>query len=255
MRIRAKLTLGYLLMVGFVALVGILSLQAGRAVVQAYDGIAEDNLPAIENLEKLRFAALRIVASVSEIALIRSERSIVIERSGAASLDQAEDDEGELLSRGGADFEENLEAHAAVVGQSGSGDVAAAHPEPGAPPAAAGVLDPAALATIRSLQQPGAPNLLHKVIGVYLDSSRHLMERLGTSLVAADGTAVAEAAHALKSSSANVGATALAELCRVLESAGRRSDWSEAGGLLHALRNEYAGVVAALAALQERSAA
>ncbi len=116
------------------------------------------------------------------------------------------------------------------------------------------VLDAAALATIRGLQQPGAPNLLHKIIGVYLASSRHLMERLGTALVAGDSSAVAEAAHALKSSSANIGATAFAELCCGLESAGRRGDLSEAVGLQTAMRSEYAGVVAALDTLQDRSA-
>ena len=125
MRIRAKLTLGYLLMVGFVALVGILSLQAGRSVVRAYDGIAEDNLPAIESLENLRFAGLRVVASVSEMALINSERSVVVERSGAASLDPNVEDEEELISGGGADFEQALQSYAALLSRSGTSDSAA----------------------------------------------------------------------------------------------------------------------------------
>ena len=125
MRIRAKLTLGYLLMVGFVALVGILSLQAGRSVVRAYDGIAEDNLPAIESLENLRFAGLRIVASVSELALVNAERSVVVRRSGVASLDQSEEDEEEFISGGGAAFEQALQGYAALASRSATSDSAA----------------------------------------------------------------------------------------------------------------------------------
>lgn len=134
-------------------------------------------------------------------------------------------------------------------------DGTVAHEAPCAPATPAGVLDPAAVATIRGLQKSGSPNLLHKIIGVYLESSRVLLEQLGTAVVAGDGAAIAGAAHALKSSSANIGATALAEFCRVLESAGLRGDLSEVGGLQAAMRSEYAGVVVALAALQDRSAA
>ena len=132
---------------------------------------------------------------------------------------------------------------------------AGASEEPCTSATPAGVLDPAALATIRALQQPGSPNLLQKIIGVYLDSSRALVEQLGAAFLASESTAIAEAAHALKSSSANIGATALAEICRVIESAGRRGDLSGTRGLQTAMRSEYAGVVAALADLKDRNVA
>jgi HPt (histidine-containing phosphotransfer) domain-containing protein len=58
---------------------------------------------------------------------------------------------------------------------------------------------------------------------------------------------VARAAHALKSASSNVGAMALAALCRRLEAAGREDSLGEVPGLVVALENEYLAVATGLA--------
>ncbi len=56
----------------------------------------------------------------------------------------------------------------------------------------------------------------------------------------------AKAAHALKSSSANVGATHLAELCARLEVAAQSSDFASAEGALASLVEQHEQVTRAL---------
>jgi len=83
------------------------------------------------------------------------------------------------------------------------------------------VLEQGALDAIRALQSDAAPDLLARVIRLYLDSAPDLVGRIRTGLATNDQEAVRIAAHTLKSSSANLGATRLAELCRQLELAAR----------------------------------
>jgi CheY-like chemotaxis protein len=84
-------------------------------------------------------------------------------------------------------------------------------------------LEPEPLAKIRALQRPGAPNLFAKVIGVYLDNSPTLVQRLREAVAQGNSTALREAAHSLKSSNATLGAAQLAALCKELEQRGENS--------------------------------
>jgi len=124
-----------------------------------------------------------------------------------------------------------------------------AHSPAGAP------LDARALETIRRMQQPGTPDLLQKVITLYLDSSAQLVVTLTSAIAAADAAAICRTAHALRSGSANVGAVALAQVCRELEAAGRSGDLAPTADLGHQLVHEYARATAALADERQRSAA
>jgi signal transduction histidine kinase/CheY-like chemotaxis protein/sensor domain CHASE-containing protein len=107
-------------------------------------------------------------------------------------------------------------------------------------------LDPRTLEQIRALQRPGAPDLLGKIILLYLDNSRSLTEKIRAALAAGDANALQEAAHALKSSSGNVGATGLAEIARQLEALGREGNAEAATRLVDPMLQEYARVVSAL---------
>jgi len=109
-----------------------------------------------------------------------------------------------------------------------------------------GPLDTKVLDTIRELQQPDGPDLLEQVVGLYLEASEELKQTLRTAVSKRDAGAVRAAAHALKSSSANVGAMALAELCRRLEDMGRQDDLGDAQALLDALEAGHRDVVSAL---------
>ena len=116
-------------------------------------------------------------------------------------------------------------------------------------------LDSRALETIRQMQQSGTPDLLEKIITLYLDSSAQLLSKLNSAIAAGDVAAISQAAHALRSGSANVGAMALAEVCRELEAAGRSGDLRATTGLGQQLIHEYARATAALADERRRSAA
>jgi CheY-like chemotaxis protein len=110
------------------------------------------------------------------------------------------------------------------------------------------VLDPRALEQIRALQQPGAPDLVATVIALYLDSARKLTEQISSAVAAGDADATRLAAHALKSSSGNVGATGLVEIARQLEALGREKQLDAARPLVSQMADEYQQVVVALKA-------
>jgi signal transduction histidine kinase/DNA-binding response OmpR family regulator/HPt (histidine-containing phosphotransfer) domain-containing protein len=110
----------------------------------------------------------------------------------------------------------------------------------------AAVLDERTLERIRDLHRRGGPNLLGKMAELYLSSSRALIDDARAALASGDASGVAQALHALKSSSGSIGATLLADLCERLEAAGRHSDLDGAESHFEAVVVEHARVVRAL---------
>jgi signal transduction histidine kinase/CheY-like chemotaxis protein len=111
---------------------------------------------------------------------------------------------------------------------------------------AGAVLDQQALGRIRALHTPGGPNLFAKVVGLYFSSSLALTDAMRDAALAHDVVGIRQAAHALKSSSANVGAIAFAELCRDVETIAAQGSLDAACRLVETLLTEYKNVVAAL---------
>ena len=72
------------------------------------------------------------------------------------------------------------------------------------------------------------------------------MQRLKQAAGAGDAKEMADAAHSLKSSSANVGGNALSRHCEELEQAARRADLEEARRALAKVESEHGRVQAAL---------
>jgi len=83
------------------------------------------------------------------------------------------------------------------------------------------IIDNKALNAIRSLQTGASTtNLLHKIIGLYLENSEKQMDDLNKLIeldIDANLAEIGTLAHSLKSSSFNVGAIKLGELCKTLE--------------------------------------
>ena len=113
-------------------------------------------------------------------------------------------------------------------------------------------LDLRALSQIRALQRPGQPSVLGKIIGLYLDSTPALLQQLREAVAAGDGEALRQAAHSLKSSSANLGAMPLAALCKELEQRGWERRLEDAAALLREVDSHYARVREALTVEMER---
>jgi two-component system sensor histidine kinase/response regulator len=78
-------------------------------------------------------------------------------------------------------------------------------------------VDTKVLDTIRSLEQAGVAGILGKVIRAYLSETPSYLEAMAGSIEKKDSPALERAAHTLKSSSANVGALRLSELCKTIE--------------------------------------
>jgi len=72
------------------------------------------------------------------------------------------------------------------------------------------------------------------------------MRQLDSALEHSDPTALERAAHALKSSSANLGALGLSALFRDIEAAGREKDLDRAVSLVQRSSQEFARVQEAL---------
>jgi len=115
-------------------------------------------------------------------------------------------------------------------------------------------LDATVLAQLRSLETHSA-GLLQRVVSAYIQCSTELLERLRLGLGHADPADVFEAAHALKSSSLNVGATRLAEIARVLESRARAGDTDYTDTLVGRMEEEHRQVCDALGEYSPRRSA
>jgi signal transduction histidine kinase/CheY-like chemotaxis protein/HPt (histidine-containing phosphotransfer) domain-containing protein len=115
----------------------------------------------------------------------------------------------------------------------------AAHVEPEAPAAGRVTLDHRALDQIRALDRPGAPSMLDKVIQVYLTTTPKLLGAMRTGMAEQNSETVRQAAHSLKSASANLGATGLAELCRALEAQAKAGGCPKPGAEIEALEAEF----------------
>lgn len=100
-------------------------------------------------------------------------------------------------------------------------------------------VDRTAWANITALQRPGHPNLLHKTIGLYLASSQTQVDDIRHALQTEDLQAMLAAAHTLKSSSAMLGATRLAELAGQIETGCRSGQEAQVAELIPHLEIEY----------------
>ena len=84
--------------------------------------------------------------------------------------------------------------------------------------------DEKALDAIKALQRPGKPDILGKIINMYLDKTPELIADIEGGIAANDAARVKMAAHTLKSSSAYLGATTLADQCNKLETKAANED-------------------------------
>ena len=116
------------------------------------------------------------------------------------------------------------------------------------PPVAAANIDQPTLDRIRAMSRPNGPDLLIRVIDLYVFSSNALVDTMQASSRLEQAMSLAHAAHALKSSSANVGALTLAELCAEVEAAAKGGQMDLARDLVKKLILEHVQVLRALQA-------
>ena len=107
------------------------------------------------------------------------------------------------------------------------------------------IIDQAALAVIRALQRPGHPDILARALSKYIEASPEMVDRIRRAILSKDSAELRAAAHRLKSSSAQLGACALATVCRELEMMGAGQEVCRADEILSKLERHYAAACAA----------
>lgn len=116
-------------------------------------------------------------------------------------------------------------------------------------------LDPDAIAALRALQIPGRPSIVLRVFDLFESTSAKLLAEVQQGLADSDLTLVTRAAHTLKSSSANIGASALAARAKTIELCGRDGQIDGCRAASEDLPALFEATLAAIAALRCEEAA
>jgi HPt (histidine-containing phosphotransfer) domain-containing protein len=123
-------------------------------------------------------------------------------------------------------------------------------PGAGASPPSAVVLDRTILAELHADLGDDNPTLVAELIDLFLADTPLLLAKLGAAIAAGAVEAVFQCAHSLKSTSANLGAQALAALCEGLEAAARTGQLTGGAEPLRQIEAMYPQVERELRALQ-----
>lgn len=86
------------------------------------------------------------------------------------------------------------------------------------------VLDQEAFGALQELAGDDDPDLVAELIGLFVEDATDRMSQIEAALGKEDTPAIGSAAHALKSSSANIGALAFSQACAALEMKVRRPE-------------------------------
>jgi signal transduction histidine kinase/ligand-binding sensor domain-containing protein/DNA-binding response OmpR family regulator len=101
------------------------------------------------------------------------------------------------------------------------------------------ILNSDILREITQLQQPNQPDLVCHVVEIYLKDSPRLISAAQTAAVAGDFETLRRNAHALKSSSAHIGAARLSQLAKELEARGRNRNLQDVDQLVQQVEEVY----------------
>jgi two-component system, sensor histidine kinase and response regulator len=110
-------------------------------------------------------------------------------------------------------------------------------------------LDHSAIEAVRQLDPDGQDRLLARLIALYRDDSSQLLADIDNGLKINDAEAIARAAHTLKSSSANLGATSVAAIARQIEHSARSGDIKDLAASVTKLRAQRTVALSELEAL------
>lgn len=130
----------------------------------------------------------------------------------------------------------------------------AMQPEAGSdvPPTASNVIQLRTLESIVALDPANGEALLARLLDTYETSSAALLATVGAAFDSGNTEELRRVAHALKSSSGNVGAEQLFELCRSLEAAAKSRDLAALPELVKALQRAHAEAVDELRKVRQR---
>jgi two-component system, sensor histidine kinase and response regulator len=111
-----------------------------------------------------------------------------------------------------------------------------------------GVLDQGVVDDLLELSRHSDGTQLTRLVDTFINDSFARIEALSRGIEAADGHAVARTCHSLKGSSANLGASSLAELCAELEVSASKNQLAGAVDILGRLESDFGRVRLAMSA-------
>ncbi|MBX9636613.1 MAG: response regulator, partial [Nitrosomonas sp.] len=104
-------------------------------------------------------------------------------------------------------------------------------------------LNPTRLNQIRELDSSGGNSLLNKILQAFLESAESNIRQLEQALLNCDADSLRQTAHALKSSSGNIGAEDLSAIFKQLEADGRSGELAHAQTLQQHMQQQYQSVI------------
>ncbi len=104
------------------------------------------------------------------------------------------------------------------------------------------LIDESVLDNYRRIQQPGQPDIIQRLVAIYLKSSPDILRQISDAGREDDMEQLWQSAHSLKSSSANLGAPGLACLCETVEEMGRNKRGDNLPELIEKIEREYTQV-------------
>ena len=114
------------------------------------------------------------------------------------------------------------------------------------------VIDPQAIANLRSLNPGDNDEFLREIAAIFLEDTPMRIAELDQSLIAGDVSKFTRAAHSIKGSSANLGAMALRAAAEKLEQQSRTRGLADVASLVAAIKAEFARAQVELAALVKK---
>ena len=114
------------------------------------------------------------------------------------------------------------------------------------------VINRQALDNIRALSADRGNALVQKVVAAYVDDTPAHFKKLRGAIAGLDAGNLRKVAHSLKSSSANVGAETLAQMCKEMETLGRTDTTEGAAVILTDMEREFQAVRHSLSAILEK---
>jgi signal transduction histidine kinase/CheY-like chemotaxis protein len=133
---------------------------------------------------------------------------------------------------------------AGVSGNNGAGHAGGAADAPDT--GSTGVLDPGVISGLRELDHRGGG--MAELVDLFIRDTVSRLDDLGRGIAAGDASQVARAGHTLKGSSANLGASAMADLCEEIQASATNHALDGAADVLRRLEAEFRRVRAALTA-------
>ncbi|AEF99927.1 response regulator [Methylomonas methanica] len=103
-------------------------------------------------------------------------------------------------------------------------------------------IDASSLEAIRLMDPQGGTELVSQVIMLYISNAGTLLQALEQAMAGGECSAIRSASHTLKSSSRQVGAFKLADLCNQIENAARNNQYDSSGQILSLIKAEFANV-------------